>query len=230
MKQFIRRLATAVGLMGAVVAMMAGHPAAAQTSAQVRLQPVADHSDTVTVDILANDVTNLYGVEFTLRYDPALLAIEDVDPERDGIQITPGTLLPVEQGFLVINQADQATGTVNFAMTLLNPARPVSGSGPLAQVSFRKLQNAPTTLDIPDIKLVSVDLQVMPANVAPLTLNAGQPAAGSAANFPWWIVALAIIVVGVIALGVIMAMGSSQKAQPVAVPQQPARSRPSAFK
>ncbi len=179
--------------------------------AKVYLQPVAATKNSLTVDVVAENAAELYGVEFKLKYDPAVVSVVDANPEQQGIQIDAGNFLPSNQGFVVINQANPDEGTILFAMTLLNPAPAVSGTGPLAQVSFDVLQAAPSTIDIADAKLVAVSLQIIPAELTGLTIgeeNAtpGAPVAADS-SFPWWVVAAGIIIFGLIGLGVFMAMG-----------------------
>lgn len=226
-----------------LTAVLTAAPASAQGDTRIFLQPVSDSGDTVTVDVIAENVTELYGVEFLLTYDPAAIEVVDVRPEQDGVQINAGVLLPADQGFVVANQANPENGTISFAMTLLNPAPAVSGSGSLAQLNLKKLQTAPTTIDVADVKLVAVSLQIIPAQTSGLTLNSADsgalnapPAAASnaqASTFPWWIVAIGIIVVGLITLGAFLVLGNLSGNRPPAAPastQHSTRSRPSAFK
>lgn len=223
----------------AAAGLLPGPMVQAQESAMVRLVPVAQNGDTFAVDVVAENVTDLYGLEFFLTYDPAVLAVVDANPEQGGTQIEPGTLLPVETGFVVSNQADPAAGRISYAITLLNPAPPVSGSGSLAQITFQKLQNAPSTVDIADVKLVSFELQIIPAETEGLSFDGTEMAAAAGSspgsNFPWWIAGVGVIIVGLIALGLFLVLGGTKKKPaPVQsagnVTNQPARSRPSAFK
>jgi hypothetical protein len=230
-------------------------------------------------------VTDLYGAEFRLTYDPQVLSAQDLKADQDGVQVEVGTLLPSDQGFVVANTADDAEGVVVFAMTLLNPAPAVSGSGPLARVSFKMLQPAPSAINIEKAKLVAFDLQTITVEMVSLPINGGTvsevpdvtsqeaaaapaaanpapaattaaaptapspaaPATASESSFPWWIVAAAVMILGVIGLGAFVIAGGMKKPQPAtqaqarpqATPQpvqaQPnpaeqTRTRPSAFK
>jgi hypothetical protein len=227
-------------LLALVAASLQVVPAArAQEGATVRLVPVAQNDDTFTLDVVAENVTDLYGLEFFLTYDPSVLAVVDANPEQEGIQVDAGTLLPAQSGFVVSNQADPVAGRVSYAMTLLNPAPPVSGSGSLAQVTFQQLQDAAATVDIADVKLVSFELQIIPVETEGVTFDgttlvvAANPAPGS--DFPWWIAGVGVIIIGLIALGLFLFLDSARKksdpSQPVgAVSNRPARGRPSAFK
>src|SRR5262249_24586116 len=63
-------------------------------------------SGTIVVDLMVEEVSDLYGAEFRLKYDPAVLAVLDSQPDQPGVQIEPGQLLPVNQGFVVMNEAN----------------------------------------------------------------------------------------------------------------------------
>jgi hypothetical protein len=249
-------------------------PAMAQEGASVYLQPVESTDDTITVDVMVDNISNMYGAEFRLRYDPAILAAQDMVPDQNGMQLEVGSLLPLDKGFVVANSIDETTGEIVFAMTLLNPAPPAEGSGPLARISFKVLQDSPTVLNIEHAKLVAADLQTIPSQTgsmnigntpaaaessesqsggAPVTTVDIPPAAGGN-GFPWWIIAVLVMVLGVLALGGLIVMGgksksttkksasmkqatptrqtpSQQSVQQQPMKQQPAtRSRPSAFK
>lgn len=222
--------------------------ALAQEGAAVYLQPIDSPEGTLTVDVMADNVTDMYGAEFELKYDPVMLAVQDAEPNKDGIQIEAGTLLPANKGFIVANKADNAEGTVIFAMTLLNPAPSVTGGGPLARVTFNVLNAGPSTIEVARAKLVALDLQTIPSSITPLAIGgqnetAPQPQAQQAApaqsegqsgaedttlvpintemeaapqsnDFPWWIVAAAVLILGVLGLGafvLMMGMAGSKK-------------------
>ncbi|MFQ5342312.1 MAG: hypothetical protein ACE5F6_12270, partial [Anaerolineae bacterium] len=90
-----------------------------------------------TVEIRIRDVTDLFASEIVLEFDPAVIEVLDADPGQSGIQIQAGTFPNPLSGFVATNQADNGAGTVLYAVTLVNPRPPVSGSGPLAFITFR---------------------------------------------------------------------------------------------
>ena len=209
--------------------------ALAQQEARLYLEPVSMNSEAVVFDVIAENVTEMYGAEFKLTYDPQVLMVADLNSEQEGVQIAPGTLLPVEQGFVVANKVNDAEGSVTFAVTLLNPAPAASGSGPLATVAFNIQQQVPATIEIVHAKLVSVDLQTIASQTSAFSITpdetvaveqfaeapganlaqvSDQAAASSpTVSFPWWIVAASIIVLGTLALGGLIIM-----AQPKPIP------------
>ena len=72
--------------------------ALAQGGASIYLEQVDSTNEILTIDVMVADVTDLYGAEFRLKYDPAVLAVQDLNPEQNGIQIETGTFLPADQG------------------------------------------------------------------------------------------------------------------------------------
>jgi len=232
MKQNLHKLTSLITIIAALLATTS--LVFAQQGAKVYLQPVESGNGQVTVDVMAENVTDMYGAEFQLKFDPAAVSVQDANPDQEGIQIAAGTLLPTDKGFVVANQVNQAEGTVVFALTLLNPAPPVSGGGPLARVTFNVLQSGPATINIERAKLVAVDLQTIPSQTAPFTIeNAAPqqqqqaeqqqqsnnvaadtnttPPAGSGSAFPWWIVAAGIIILGALGLGTFVVVAGLNK-------------------
>jgi hypothetical protein len=170
------RIVRAALLLAFLLSLVMPIAALAQERTQVYLSPPGDAPITgqpVTVDILAQDVSNLYGLEIHLRFDPATMRLEDADPDQDGVQLTPGSLLDPTQGFIVANQADNQAGTAVFAITLINPAPPVEGSGLVAQATLVPLQPGPLRLDLENAKLVTHDLQTLDVALRGLEVPVG---------------------------------------------------------
>lgn len=222
----------------------------AQSGTRVYLQPVESTAGLLTVDVMVENVTDLYGLEIHLKYDPALLEVQDSKTDQEGVQVESGALLPVAQGFVVANQVNQGQGTILYALTLLNPAPAVQGSGPVARITFKILQAAPTTINIEQATLVAVTLQTIPAETVPLAVGdaaqAAPPTGATPAStpdsspFPWWIVAAVVLLLGILAIGAFAVLGGFFKKIPPKVAATPPRtvrpseqgsgSRPSAFK
>ena len=145
----------------------------AQAETRVFLQQVETTNDTLTVEVMVEDVTDLYGVQFDITYDPTVVSVQDVEPDKAGTQIEPGQFLPSGQGesFIVANEVDQAEGKVTFATTLLNPTPAVNGTGSLARITFDRLQNAPSVIEVSYVKLVSDELQTIPSEMDGLSID-----------------------------------------------------------
>lgn len=212
----------------ALLILLATAPLAlAQNGTRLTLKPVSAAEGMVTVEVQAENVTDLYGLELHLKYDPAMLEIQDSQADQPGVQIEPGALLPVNQGFVVANQADPSQGTIIYALTLLNPAPPVSGSGPVARMNFKILQDTPSTINVERSTLVSINLETIPVETAPLTVGGF----GSDGTFPWWIIAAVVLGLGVLAVGGFVVMsGFGKRTHPAGDAPQGSGRRPSAFK
>jgi hypothetical protein len=252
------RRSLALLTIGLILAVFSAQ-ALAQDGATVYLQQIEAADGILTVDVIAENVTDMYGAEFHLKYDPQMVSVQDANPNQQGVQIQPGTLLAPEKGFVVANTVNEAEGTVGFALTLLNPAPPVTGSGPLARVTFNVLQSGPVTIEVERAKLVAIDLQTIPSQTVPLVVDKAEqvmPASGpeqiiqpeveqpqpdisgqvvtvetdtttatANADFPWWIVAATIMILGIVGLGALVLLsglgGSQNLVQPQSSPNPP---------
>jgi len=182
----------------------------AQSGAQVSLKQVESNGKSLKVDVVAENVSELYGMEFQIKYDPSVLAVKDAAADQDGVQVAPGEFLPVSQGFVVANKAESADGTITLAVTLLNPAPAVNGSGVLAHLSFDVLNDNAANLEISQLNLVSANMNPIPNQVKGLTI--GSQSGGS---MMWILVGGGVVgLILIVAIGGFMMMGSAKpKAQ-----------------
>lgn len=131
----------------------------AASASIVRCNPavaVGQANKTLNVDIYVENVVDLYGGDVRLSFDPTLLQVVDNDPNANGIQIL---LLDefISPDFVVRKNADNTVGTIWYAATQVNPSQPVSGSGPLARITFQAVQTGTFTLPITYQKIVHRD-------------------------------------------------------------------------
>jgi hypothetical protein len=145
--------------------------ASAQPESRIYLQLVDTVDSALTVDVVVDNVTDLYGAEFRLKYDPAVLSPQDLKAEQDGIQIDTGSLLSTDQIYVVANEVDKIEGIITFAVSLLNPAPPINECGSLARINFNLLQNGPAIIDLEHAKLVSFDLETIPSDKTSLAIS-----------------------------------------------------------
>ncbi len=87
------------------------------------------------LNIVIENVKDLYGVEAHLKFDPSVVEVVDADSGKDGIQVIPGGF--PQPDFVAVNKADNKAGTIDFAATQLNPTPPVSGGGIAFTIQFR---------------------------------------------------------------------------------------------
>jgi LysM repeat protein len=111
--------------------------------------------DTTTVDIRIEDVSNLYGAEVHLDFDPALVEVVDADPDKTGVQIEPGTF--PSPHFTAQNIVDQAYGKIHFATSQGPGEEPVSGSGILAKITFRGKAGGTSAISFDSVILADRD-------------------------------------------------------------------------
>ena len=90
---------------------------------------------TTTVNIRIDNVSDLFGAEVHLTFDPALLEVVDANPSTAKVEIQPGTFLSPD--FTAQNEVDQAAGKIDFAIALMPPQPLANGSGVLATITFR---------------------------------------------------------------------------------------------
>jgi hypothetical protein len=96
--------------------------------------------DEFTAEIQLSGVDDVYGVQIALSFDETCLEVLD-DGGAPGIQILPGDC--PQPDFVVQNAADNTAGTIEYAVTQLNPTPACSG-GLVATIRFRALLAATT--------------------------------------------------------------------------------------
>ena len=112
-------------------------------------QATAGQEFTVTVNVGGAD--QVYGGSFQLQYDPQSFEVVVTDSKA----VTPGPFFGDAPSFPLKNSADVTGGTVDYALTLTQPAQPVSGDGVLGTVTFRALKDAPVSITPAKASLVS---------------------------------------------------------------------------
>jgi len=139
-----KRMRTAIGMilvLSMLLVLLPMSSVLAQTTIVLVNPPSqsVDVNQLVTVEIKADSVTNLWAFDITLTFDAAKLEAQDADGNpANGVQVLPGTFLDPAQGFMPISDhINNTTGEVRFALSLLSPATPVSGTGVLFSITFR---------------------------------------------------------------------------------------------
>jgi hypothetical protein len=135
------------------VALIASGPVFAQNGNISLTTPLEQVSagDTFAVTIQIRDVAGVYGGLVELAYDPQTLEVIQVDNQA----VTPGDFFAGQPGFPLKNGADPASGVIEYALTLRQPALPVTGSGSLGTVQFRALRDGAAQINIAQASLLS---------------------------------------------------------------------------
>lgn len=136
----------------------------------------------VQLPVSVRNVQDLYGVDFTLDFDPTKVQVEDADPLTPGIQAALGEFL--DPGLLLFNIADNEKGTLRFTMSQYNPSEPKSGSGILLVISFVGKAEGESVLNITNITLSTRDGVEIPSQGVNSTLLVSPGASTQVATYP----------------------------------------------
>lgn len=141
-----------------------------------------------TADIRIDNVSNLYGADVRLSFDPSIVCAQDGShpcPNSTTVQLAPGPLLTSSSGnyFILRNSADNSAGNIQFIITQLNPAPPVTGSGVLATITFYGLAGPQTSLHFTFTKLADPNGVQIPATNQDGTIIVNSPTAVTMASF-----------------------------------------------
>lgn len=154
-----------------VLALLAANAAIAgylaPTATTITLQaPIIVGCQETAIEIWINDVSNLYGADVRLTYDPAALYVDRIE---DGTFIT-------HNGFL-LNQVNNTTGELTYASAQRDPDPVVNGSGVLAVLYVQAKQAGDIDLQFSYTKLSDPNGVEIPATPADGTVEAAPPAA-----------------------------------------------------
>ena len=150
------------------------------TNVVIRIQPATQQlnvDDFGNFQIWIDNVTDLFGAEISLQFDPRIIQVQDADPDKEGVQIQPGNFLSPD--FVQAKQADNATGVILYTVVQTAPTAPASGNGVLATITFRAIAQGTSALNFITVKLSDPNGQ--PIQAAP---QPGQVVVGSGQGEP----------------------------------------------
>ncbi len=156
---FYRTIIIAALLLTILSTARADEPALVYVEIESETAVVGDHIPT-TVKIKNGDEN--YGAELHFRFDPSQFKVIDADPDTPAIQAEQGDFFDVNQGFLVTNTADNETGELVYAFTLLSPAAPVSGDGVLLTFDLEAIAEGDSDLELTAVILASSEGESLP--------------------------------------------------------------------
>lgn len=142
------------------------------TATTVTVDPLASTvmvGESTTVDVVVQSVTDLYGVQLRIDFDPTVVQVLDADLGTAGVQIEPGTC-PVPD-FVVQNEVSNATGIISYTVTALNPSPACNGDGTVASVEFEGLAAGESALQFSDVILANSDGREIAADTQDGTLT-----------------------------------------------------------
>ena len=153
------RLGAALAMLAAAlaVAMPAAPSAAGETTMVVVLPASGNHEvgDLLLVEVHVQNVTNLYGADIKLNFDPGRL-------QAVSTQVTPRSDL-LSPDLVLIKSANNNTGEIQYVVSQVG-ADPVSGSGALFSFQVRFVGPGVASIAIEQQTLASLDGQI-PAGI-----------------------------------------------------------------
>jgi hypothetical protein len=129
------------------------------------LQTQPGQEFTVTVNVA--EAVGVYGGSFKLSYDPQVLEVVI----NDNQVITPGDLFEGRTSFTLKNSANAQDGVIEYALTLTQPAEPVTGGGILGTVTFRALSAASVSIAPIEARLLSPDFTEVDGRLVAQQIN-----------------------------------------------------------
>lgn len=146
-----------------------GQPVAA-AGATIFLNPptvtiLPGHTGVQTVQIA--DALGVYGVQFTISFDPTLLQVVDANSTAVGVQIgfPEDTYFEGKDYFVGRNWVNNTTGLIEFAATLYQPAAPIDGCAVIAKITWQAIAAGWSPIEFEDAKLVDMDGIELPVAV-----------------------------------------------------------------
>jgi hypothetical protein len=121
--------------------------------------------DTIAVEVWVEDVTNFYGADIRLAFNPNLLQVQDADPNMPGVQVQPRPDI-LSPDFVIRREADNVAGTVWYAATQVNPTPPASGSGALFSFSFQTIAEGLAEVTVTSYQLADASGTGIPAQAS----------------------------------------------------------------
>lgn len=145
----------ALGLVMLIWSLGAVHRVARADTAWVHLEPAyiqINAGETIDIEVIIQDIEDLYGVDIRIRFDPELLEMVDATP-GDGIVMAVAGEFPFPD-FQVKNQGSNRDGTIWYAATQLSPREAASGTGTVMTMQFKGLAAGISAIELYEVDLV----------------------------------------------------------------------------
>jgi hypothetical protein len=120
-----------------------------------------------TVSVNVSGGVGVYGSSFKLAYDPQALEVVVINNNA----VTPGTFFGSAPNFPLKNTVDAQAGTVEYALTLTQPAQPVDGDGLLGTVTFRALTGGEVVINPVEARLLSPEFAEVDGRLIAQSIN-----------------------------------------------------------
>lgn len=168
----MKHILSTAALLAIVIASLTFLTAAQENSARVWLTFSAEQATTgqeVTVTVNVSGAEAIYGSSFKLSYDPQVLEVVTTDDAA----VQSGSFFGDAPNFPLTNKAEG--GVIEYAMTLIQPAEPVSGEGVLGTITLRALTDTAVLVTPLDVSLVSPQFTEVNGQKVAESMNTVQP-------------------------------------------------------
>ncbi len=128
--------------------------------------------ETQDIVIQLDNVTNVYGTDVALSFDPTILGVVDADSGTPEVEIFTGTC--PEPDLVIFNEADNSTGTINYVLTQVKPTVPCDG-GTVATIRFECLAEGTGLISFTNSVISDPDFNEIPADTQDASLTCETP-------------------------------------------------------
>ena len=169
-----------------VLATIAAWPLVSSATPTLSIEPpnqVVNVGDGVSLDVSVADVTDLFGYQFDVAFNPLVLAAQS---------ITEGTFLSGGGStFFIPGNIDNVAGIINFtANTLIGAIPGVNGGGVLAQMNFSAMGAGNSAVNFSGVTLLDSTLSDISVLIVPGSVQVQSSAVPEPASL--WLVASGI--------------------------------------
>lgn len=177
-KAITRYMILLIVVAGASLAVMPLSAPAAPNAATITLVTPSGSSasacGTIPIEIWVNDVTNLYGVDVRLAFDPNQIEVQDSELSTTGVQVEKD-LTNFYPDFTIRNIVDNFTGTIWYAANQNAPRPAFTGSDKIATIYVKVKTSGSLNLNFTYTKLSNSSGVEIPATASNTTLSGSNP-------------------------------------------------------
>jgi hypothetical protein len=163
---WLSRVCAAVSVL---VVLLGGFPRPGSAQgALVAVEPAemaVDPGTTFTATVTVDDAVDLVGYEFEMSYDPAVVAVVDVEP---------GGFL--EEAVPLGPSIDNEAGSLSFGVVTIGEGPGAEGGGDLAVLTLEALEDGTTVLNLRNVRLLDSESDTMAVSVEDGRLRVGSGA------------------------------------------------------
>ena len=162
------------------ITCLSSQPVLAQPQASITLDPAYSLLYPTCANlymIMINNITDLYGFDLRISFDPTILQVLDLDASQAGTQILQGDFL--ENGFLILGTVDNTKGTIRYATTQIRPQTPKSGSGVLLKILFSPVSTGVSAINFNHPQFATNQGILIPVQTEAGMIEVTQPGPGT---------------------------------------------------